>query len=52
LWFTHPDMIAAVDRMLDADFAASHQTKPEDVRNKPWIQRFIGQAARLFSPIL
>jgi len=52
LWFTHPDMIAAVDRMLDADFAASHQTKPEDVRSKPWIQRFIGQAARLFSPIL
>jgi len=52
LWFTHPDMIAAVDRMLDADFAASHQTHIEDVRDKPWIQKFIGHAARLFSPIL
>ncbi|MGB3024449.1 cardiolipin synthase [Paradevosia shaoguanensis] len=52
LWFTHPDMIAAVDRMLDADFAASHETRLEDVRAQPWLQRFIGQAARLFSPIL
>ncbi|MBI4046149.1 MAG: cardiolipin synthase, partial [Devosia nanyangense] len=52
LWFTHPDMIAAVDRMLDADFAASHETRLEDVRAQPWLQRFIGHAARLFSPIL
>jgi len=52
LWFTSPEMIAAVDRMLDADFAASHQTRLEDVRNQPWIQRFIGHGARLFSPIL
>lgn len=52
LWFTHPEMIASVDRMLDADFAASHQTRIEDVRRQPWLQRFIGHAARLFSPIL
>lgn len=52
LWFTHPEMIASVDRMLDADFAASHQTRIEDVRGQPWLQRFIGHAARLFSPIL
>ncbi|HEY4202294.1 MAG TPA: cardiolipin synthase [Devosiaceae bacterium] len=52
LWFTHPDMIAAVDRMLDADFAAAQQTTIEHVKAQPWVIRFIGQAARLFSPIL
>jgi cardiolipin synthase len=52
LWFTHPDMIAAVARMLEADFEAAHKTTIEQVRAQWWIMRFIGSAARLFSPIL
>lgn len=52
LWFTHPDMIRAVEAMLEDDFRASRLTTREDIERVSWGLRFISQGARLFSPIL
>lgn len=52
LWFTHPQMIAAVDHMLEEDFAGSMLlTTQERARQGP-AMRFLSEAARLFSPVL
>jgi cardiolipin synthase len=52
LWFTHPQMIADVDAMLTADFAASRPFTIEDRDRIPLALRFAGYGARLFSPLL
>ncbi|MDB5562435.1 MAG: Cardiolipin synthetase [Hyphomicrobiales bacterium] len=52
LWFTHPQMIADVDAMLREDFAYARLTTIEDVKQQSFVRRFIGQAAKLLSPVL
>lgn len=52
LWFTHERSIGRVERMLEADFANSRPTTPEDLEVRSFGFRLIAQAARLFSPIL
>lgn len=52
MWFTGKQMIDDVTDMLEADFASSIRQTSEERRGRPWYLRFLGQAARLFSPIL
>lgn len=52
LWFTSKRMIADVTRMLENDFAAAVPFTIEDRRMVALWRRFIGETARLFSPIL
>jgi cardiolipin synthase len=52
LWFTGKQMIADVEAMLLADFALAKRTTPEEVAAIPFYKRFIGQAAKLLSPVL
>lgn len=52
LWFTGRQMIDDVERMLVDDFADAHMTTVEEVNATPVYKRFVGQAAKLFSPIL
>ena len=52
LWFPHQHAIADVERMLEADFARCRQVGDEEVAGRPWVMKFITQAARLLSPIL
>lgn len=52
LWFTGEQIISDIAAMLEKDFSEAHLTTMEEVRSTPWIKRFVGQAAKLFSPIL
>ena len=52
LWFTAPQMISDVEAMLNIDFSNSRQTTAEDVARIPLYLRFVGQAAKLLSPML
>lgn len=52
VWMTAPATIAAVETMLLADFANCHLIDSQDVATRSSLQRFIHQAARLFSPVL
>jgi cardiolipin synthase A/B len=52
LWFTAPQMIADVTRMLVSDFEAGTRLTSAERSRQSWILRFAGQAARLLSPIL
>lgn len=52
LWFTGEQMIKDVEAMLEKDFAGAHLTTIEEVKATPWLNRFVGQAAKLFSPLL
>lgn len=52
LWFTGKQMIADVSNMLETDFAAAKPFTEEKRRMYAFWRRFIGEAARLFSPIL
>jgi len=52
LWFTHSQMIADVEKMLENDFLSSRLTRSADVQGENAAMRFIGQAAKLLSPIL
>lgn len=52
LWFTGRQMIADVAAMLEADFAVAKPFTAERRRMVAVWRRFIGEAARLFSPIL
>ena len=52
LWFTDPQMISDVEAMLTIDFANARRTTMEDVNRIPLHERFIGQAAKLLSPVL
>jgi cardiolipin synthase len=52
LWFTHPEMIIDVDEMLTIDFESAYQTTIADIQNQSFVRRFIGQAAKLLSPVL
>jgi hypothetical protein len=38
--------------MLSADFAAGHLLTAEDIEQKPYLMRFMSEAARLLSPVL
>ena len=51
-WFTGPQMISDVEAMLDTDFSNSRQTTADDVARIPLYLRFVGQAAKLLSPML
>lgn len=52
LWFAGGQMIEDVSKMLEADFAAATPYTVENRRQVPVWRRFIGEAARLFSPLL
>ena len=52
LWFTTPEMISDVEAMLTIDFSNARRTTNEDVENIPLPARFLGQAAKLLSPML
>ncbi|WP_328804983.1 cardiolipin synthase [Stappia albiluteola] len=52
LWFTHPRTIAAIAKMLEADFENSVPTPADVLLTRSYAFRFLAQAARLFSPIL
>lgn len=52
LWFTGRKMIADVTKMLETDFAAATPFTAENRKMVAFWRRFIGEAARLFSPIL
>jgi cardiolipin synthase len=52
LWFTHQQMIGDVTGMLETDFGLSRKMTVEEVAKEPFVKRFIGQAAKLLSPIL
>jgi cardiolipin synthase A/B len=52
LWFTHPDMIKAVDAMLEEDFSGSALMTTQDRERQPLALRFLSEAARLLSPVL
>jgi cardiolipin synthase len=52
LWFTHPRTLTDVEEMLSADFAAGHLLTAEDIQRKPYLMRFMAEAARLLSPVL
>ena len=52
LWFTNPQMISDVEAMLQIDLTNARRTTKEDVEAIPVYQRFVGQAAKLLSPVL
>ena len=52
VWMPDPSVVAAVEKMLEADFANCRQVSKDEVLKRHPIPRFIAQAARLFSPIL
>ncbi|HHY48250.1 MAG TPA: cardiolipin synthase [Alphaproteobacteria bacterium] len=52
LWFIGRKMVSDVIRMLEADFAAAKPFTAADRKSVAVWRRFIGEAARLFSPIL
>ncbi|MDR3472739.1 MAG: cardiolipin synthase [Devosia sp.] len=52
LWFISRQMISDVEAMLTVDFANARRTAPEEVARIPFYRRFIGQAAKLLSPML
>ena len=52
LWFTHPDMIKAVDAMLEEDFSGSVLLTTQERGRQSVAMRFLSEAARLLSPVL
>ncbi len=52
LWFTHPDMIGDVDRMLEEDFSNAVMLTTQDRDRETPAMRFLSEAARLLSPVL
>jgi cardiolipin synthase len=52
LWFTAPQMISDVEAMLHIDFSNARQTSLDEVAAVPFYKRFVGQAAKLLSPVL
>ncbi|MEQ1900762.1 MAG: cardiolipin synthase [Devosia sp.] len=52
LWFTHERTIAAVEKMLKRDFNEARKVDPDKRGSRPWLMRFMSEAAKLFSPIL
>ena len=52
LWFTHAQMIGDVEKMLETDFALARLLTTEERNAQSPVFRFLGQAARLLSPIL
>ncbi|MFC3705963.1 cardiolipin synthase [Devosia honganensis] len=52
LWFTHPDTIEAVEKMLLADFEACREVGRAEIESRPLPLYVATQAARLLSPVL
>jgi len=52
LWFTGKQMISDVEAMLTVDFASARKTTKAEVEAIPFHRRFVGQAAKLLSPVL
>jgi cardiolipin synthase len=52
LWFTHPDMIRDVDRMLEEDFSNAVMLTTQARDKETPAMRFLSEAARLLSPVL
>ena len=52
VWFVDKQMIASIAEMVEADFAAADPFTAEDRKAVPAWRWFIGQAARLLSPLL
>jgi cardiolipin synthase len=52
VWMNAQSTVDQVEAMLLADFQNCRQVDENEVATRPAVQRFINQAARLFSPIL
>lgn len=52
VWMPDRQVIDAVEKMLETDFADCRKVTKDEVLKRHPIPRFIAQAARLFSPIL
>ncbi len=52
VWMTAPETVEAVETMLLTDFEQCRLVESIEVTTRPAVQRFIHQAARLFSPVL
>lgn len=52
LWFNHPEMIAEIGRMLEADFRDARLTTSAELRHRSFPFRLAAHLARLFSPLL
>lgn len=52
VWMPDASVVAAVEKMLETDFANCSKVTKEEVAKRHPIPRFVSQAARLFSPIL
>lgn len=52
LWFTHPEMIEAINEMLEEDLAGSVLLTTGERSRQTLAMRFLSEAARLLSPVL
>lgn len=52
MWFTHENMIGAVDEMLEEDFSGSVLLTTQERARQTMAMRFLSEAARLLSPVL
>ncbi len=52
LWFTGQAVIDGVESMLEEDFRNSRRLTHTERERISWPMRFLGQAAKLFSPVL
>jgi cardiolipin synthase len=52
MWFTHERMLKDIETMLEADFGRAKKVTPRSKESRSLLTRFVGEAARLLSPIL
>lgn len=52
LWFTDKTTIGNIEAMLLDDFAKCRKVEISEVQSRPLHERFLAQAAKLFSPLL
>ncbi len=50
--FKGPEMIGAIERMLEEDFKKSSLLGPYALKNRPFWEQVVVKVCRLFSPIL
>jgi cardiolipin synthase len=52
MWFTHQRMLKDIEAMLETDFGRAKKVTLKSTESRSILGRFVGEAARLFSPIL
>jgi cardiolipin synthase len=52
MWFTHERMLKDIEAMLVTDFGRAKKVTLKSTESRSILRRFVGEAARLFSPIL